>query len=200
MKDFLAIQELVRNNAKVKDIEKTTYKSYSTIRRELKKDNTSIRELQKLEQDKRTLSLMRKRKTYSTQREFCMALSICMSCDYGNVWRKFYDRYGIRVTKYLTQLESLRCNQMSELELDLLRRQILFELRNKTLPRTLKELCELTNATRAYVLAVLKEIPNVYGGFGKSGMPKGYFLTNDESLIECHDVWVANWRTSMDYC
>ena len=200
MKEFLAIQELVRNNAKVKDIEKTTYKSYSTIRRELKKDNTSIRELQKLEQDKRTLSLMRKRKTYSTQREFCMALSICTSCDYGNVWRKFYDRYGIRVTKYLTQLESLRCNQMSELELDLLRRQILFELRNKTLSRTLKELCELTNATRAYVLAVLKEIPNVYGGFGKSGMPKGYFLTNDESLIECHDVWVANWRTSMDYC
>ena len=37
MKDFLAIQELVKNNAKVKDMEKITYKSYSTIRRELKK-------------------------------------------------------------------------------------------------------------------------------------------------------------------
>ena len=34
MKDFLAIQELVKNNAKVEDIEKTIYRSYSTIRRE----------------------------------------------------------------------------------------------------------------------------------------------------------------------
>ena len=61
MKDFLAIQELVKNNAKVEDIEKTIYRSYSTIRRELKKNNTSIRELQKLDRDERTLSLIRKR-------------------------------------------------------------------------------------------------------------------------------------------
>lgn len=89
---------------------------------------------------------------------------------------------------------------MSELEIDLLKRQILFELRSETMSHTLKELCDLTNATRSYVLAVLKEIPNVYGGFGKSGMPKGYFLTNDKSLIEWHDIWIDNWRTSMGYC
>ena len=200
MKDFLAIQELVKNNAKVEDIEKTIYRSYSTIRRELKKNNTSIRELQKLDRDEMTLSLIRKRNAYSTHKEFHTALSICMSCDYENVCRKFYDRYGIRLTKYLREIDSIRSNQMSELEIDLLKRQILFELRNETLSYTLKELCDLTNATRSYVLAVLKEIPNVYGGFGKSGMPKGYFLTNDKSLIEWHDIWIEHWRTSMGYC
>ena len=63
------------------------------------------------------------------------------------------------------------------IEFDLLKRQILFIIRRE--PHTLKQLCEITNRSRSYVLAALKDLDQVLGGYG-GGLGKGYFIVSSE--------------------
>lgn len=193
------IQSLIEQGATIQEMEKMLGMSHSTICRELQKEKTSIRELRKMSNGKKTLLLIRDRWKNVTRKELIKELAQCMCCDYSNVWRKFHDRYGKSVTEHLQEANTKRKNQLTDLEFDLLIEEIKFALRKEDQSYTLKELCELTNRSRAYVLAALRKLPNIYGGNGRGGLKKGYFLTYDEAKIAMHDDWCKNWKDSMGY-
>lgn len=200
MKDIVEqILELIKEKKTAEEIAEILFESRSTLYRELKESGISISEIKNLYQDKGAILLIR-RKDEMSKDDFKEELAQYLLCDLEYIWKNFKYRYRKNVTAYENDVKKCKKNQLTSLEFGLLKKQILFEL--KMAPRTLKELCELTNRSRSYVLTALKddELKNVLGGYGRGGMKKGYYITTDKNEIAIHDTWCANWRKSMGYC
>lgn len=198
MKDIVEqILELIKEKKTAEEIAEILFESRSTLYRELKESGISIREIKSLYQDRGAIFLVR-RKGAMQKNDFKEELAKYLLCDLEYVSKNFIYRYNMSVTEYQEDIKNHRKNQLTDLEFDLLKRQILFEL--KIEPHTLRELCMLTNRSRCYVLAALKEMDNVLGGYGRGRIKKGYYITEDNYDIELHKTWCNHWKIAMGYC
>ena len=188
------ILELIKGKKTAIDMQVIMFQSRSTTYRKLKDEGTSISEIKNLYQDCGAFSVIRKKDDMS-RRAFKEELSKFLLCDPDDVWKRFNERYHMGVIEYKKKIK--KKNQLTDLEFDLLKRQILFIIRRE--PHTLKQLCEITNRSRSYVLAALKDLDQVLGGYG-GGLGKGYFIVRSEKERLLHASWCANWKKSMQYC
>ena len=170
--------------------------SRSTIYRVLNKNKITKTEVNNVYQGKDILNIVRN-KNGTNKKEIIAELARCMECPEENVEYNFRYRFKMTLPQYRKNLDYIRKNQLTDIEFKQLKKEILLLIRMT--PYTLKELCDSTKRTQAYVLAALKELPEVYGGYGKGRMKKGYFIATNEYEKILHDSWCQNWRRAMKY-
>lgn len=112
--------------------------------------------------------------------------------------------YEEKISAYLTRkvYKMKKYERLTQNEFELLKREILLQLMAG--PATLKDLVDITDRSKAYVLAAIKDLETPSRhivGMHVFSKYKGYSIAeladDRDALIDAHDNWVGNWKASV---